>query len=59
MFAIVHRCTPHDQPQLTGERMLAAILFENTMDRDLRGSLLGLSWNVKRVVPRKGRGSCR
>ena len=36
MFAIVHQMRTRivTSPSFTGERMLAAILFENTMDRD-------------------------
>ena len=43
----------HDyQPQLTGERIIGAILFENTMDRDIEGQpTADYLWNVKRVVP--------
>jgi fructose-bisphosphate aldolase class I len=39
-------------PSFTGERVLGAILFENTMDREIdgRGSADYL-WNVKGVVP--------
>ena len=39
-------------PEFTGERLMGAILFENTMDREIdgRGSADYL-WNVKRVVP--------
>src|SRR2546425_5248497 len=36
----------------TGERMLAAMLFENTTDRDVEGQpSADYLWNVKRVVP--------
>jgi fructose-bisphosphate aldolase class I len=36
----------------TGERILAAILFENTMDRDIeKQPTADYLWNVKRVVP--------
>jgi fructose-bisphosphate aldolase class I len=39
-------------PSFTGERILAAILFENTMDRDVEGRpTADYLWNVKRVVP--------
>ncbi len=35
-----------------GDRILAAILFENTMDRDIEGRpTADYLWNVKRVVP--------
>ncbi len=37
MFAIVHQMRTRiiTSPSFTGERILAAILFENTMDRDI------------------------
>lgn len=36
----------------TGERVLAAILFENTMDRDIQGQpTADYLWNVTRIVP--------
>ena len=39
-------------PSFTGERILGAILFENTMDRDIEGQpTADYLWNVKRVVP--------
>src|SRR5256886_8791737 len=39
-------------PSFTGERILAAILFENTMDRDIEARpSADYLWNVKRVVP--------
>jgi fructose-bisphosphate aldolase class I len=39
-------------PSFTGERILGAILFENTMDRDIEGRPTGdYLWSVKRVVP--------
>src|SRR4029077_7861217 len=54
MFAIVHQMrtrmiTSHS---FTGERIIGAILFENTMDRDIEGQpTADYLWNVKRVVP--------
>ena len=54
MFAIVHQMRTRiiTSPSFTGERMLAAILFENTMDRDIEGQpTADYLWNVKRVVP--------
>jgi fructose-bisphosphate aldolase class I len=54
MFAIVHqmRARIMTSPSFTGERILAAILFENTMDRDIQGQpAADYLWNVKRVVP--------
>jgi len=39
-------------PGFTGERILGAILFENTMDRAIEGQpSADYLWNVKRVVP--------
>src|SRR5262249_13508138 len=39
-------------PASPAERILAAILFENTMDRDIEGQpTADYLWNVKRVVP--------
>jgi fructose-bisphosphate aldolase class I len=54
MFAIVHRMRTRiiTSPSCTGERILADILFENTMDREVRGAAdRSYLWNVKRVVP--------
>lgn len=54
MFAIVHQMRTRivTSPCFTGERILAAILFENTMDRDIDGQpTADYLWNVKRVVP--------
>jgi fructose-bisphosphate aldolase class I len=54
MFALVHQMRTRlmTSPSFTGERMLAAILFENTMDRDIAGQpTADYLWNVKRVVP--------
>ena len=39
-------------PSFSGERILGAILFENTMDRDVEGrGSADYLWNVKHVVP--------
>jgi fructose-bisphosphate aldolase class I len=39
-------------PSFTGDRIIGAILFENTMDRDIDGRpTADYLWNVKRVVP--------
>jgi len=39
-------------PSFTGERIIAAILFENTMDRDIESRpTADYLWNVKQVVP--------
>jgi fructose-bisphosphate aldolase, class I len=54
MFALVHQMRTRimTSPTFTGERILAAILFENTMDRDIAGQpTADYLWNVKRVVP--------
>jgi fructose-bisphosphate aldolase class I len=54
MFAIVHQMRTRiiTSPSFTGERILAAILFENTMDKDIEGQpTADYLWNVKRVVP--------
>jgi fructose-bisphosphate aldolase class I len=54
MFAIVHQMRTRiiTSPSFTGERILAAILFENTMDREIKGQpTADYLWNVKRVVP--------
>src|SRR5207247_10210411 len=54
MFALVHQMRTRiiTSPSFTGERILGAILFENTMDRDIEGQpTADYLWNVKRVVP--------
>jgi len=54
MFAIVHQMRTRiiNSPSFTGERILAAILFENTVDRDIEGQpAADYLWNVKRIVP--------
>ena len=54
MFAIVHQMRTRimTSPCFSGTRILAAILFENTMDRDIEGQPTpDYLWNVKRVVP--------
>jgi fructose-bisphosphate aldolase class I len=39
-------------PVFTGERIIGAILFENTIDRDIEGKpTADYLWNVKQVVP--------
>ena len=54
MFAIVHQMrtrmiTSHS---FNGERIIGAILFENTMDRDINGQpTANYLWNIKGVVP--------
>jgi fructose-bisphosphate aldolase class I len=54
MFAIVHQMRTRivTSPDFTGKRILGAILFENTIDRDIGGKpTADYLWNVKRVVP--------
>ena len=54
MLAIVHQMRTRimTSPCFTGERILGAILFENTVDRDIDGQpSADYLWNVKRVVP--------
>jgi fructose-bisphosphate aldolase class I len=54
MLAIVHQMRTRimTSPAFTGERILGAILFENTMDRDVQGKpTADYLWDVKRIVP--------
>jgi fructose-bisphosphate aldolase class I len=54
MFAIVHQMRTRimTSPSFTGERIIAAILFENTMDRDVeRRPTADYLWNTKHIVP--------
>src|SRR5260370_21911472 len=54
MFAIVHHMHARiiTSPSCTGEGILAAILFENTMDRDMKGQpTADYVWNVKQHAP--------
>jgi fructose-bisphosphate aldolase, class I len=54
MFALVHhmRTRIMTSSVFTGERIIGAILFENTIDRDIEGKpTADYLWNVKRVVP--------
>src|SRR5260370_23808353 len=54
MFAIVHQMRTRmiTSPGFNGERIIGAILFENTMDKDIEGQpTADYLWNVKRVVP--------
>lgn len=54
MFAAVHemRTRIMTSPSFTGERILAAILFENTMDREVQGRpTAGYLWEEKNIVP--------
>ena len=54
MYALVHQMRTRiiTTPAFNGDRILAAILFENTMDREVQGMpTADYLWNVKRVVP--------
>src|SRR5499427_6304103 len=54
MFALVHQMRTRiiTSPSFSGERILATILFENTMDRDIAGQpTADYLWHVKHVVP--------
>ncbi len=54
MFTIVHQMRTRiiTSPAFNGERIIGAILFENTMDREIEGRpTADYLWNVKRVVP--------
>ena len=54
MFDLVHQMRTRviTSPSFTGERIIGAILFEDTIDREIRGeSTADYLWNVKRVVP--------
>jgi fructose-bisphosphate aldolase class I len=54
MFAVVHemRTRIMTSKSFGGDRILGAILFENTMDREVEGqSTASYLWDVKHVVP--------
>ena len=54
MFELVHQMRTRviTSPSVTGERILGAILFEDTMDREIEGQpTADYLWNVKRIVP--------
>lgn len=54
MYTVVHemRSRIMTSPKFTGERILGAILFENTMDREVDGQATAdYLWNVKNIVP--------
>jgi len=54
MFGIVHQMRSRiiTSPAFNGDRIIGAILFENTMDREIEGQpTADYLWNVKRVVP--------
>lgn len=54
MFDLVHQMRTRiiTSPSFDGNRIIAAILFENTMDREIEGRPTSdYLWNVKRIVP--------
>jgi len=54
MFDVVHQMRTRiiTSPSFGGDRILGAILFENTMDRQIEGqSTASYLWNVKNVAP--------
>jgi len=54
MFTIVHQMRTRiiTSPAFNGQRIIGAILFENTMDREIEGQpTADYLWKVKRVVP--------
>jgi fructose-bisphosphate aldolase class I len=54
MFAIVHQMRTRmiTSPAFNGERIIGAILFENTMDRDIHEHpAANYLWNIKGVAP--------
>ena len=54
MFTLVHQMRARiiTTPSFSGDRILGAILFEGTMDRDIEGQpTADYLWNSKRIVP--------
>src|SRR6186997_3182598 len=54
MYALVHQMRTRiiTSPSFNGDRILGAILFENTIDRDVQGQpTADYLWNAKKVVP--------
>ena len=54
MYRVVHQMRTRiiTSPAFSGKRLIGAILFENTMDRDIEGQpSADYLWNVKGVVP--------
>lgn len=54
MFDVVHQMRTRIMtcPTFNGDRILGAILFENTMDREVEGQpTASYLWNVKNIVP--------
>ncbi len=54
MFDVIHQMRTRimTSPAFNGDRIMGAILFENTMEREVEGQpTADYLWNVKRVVP--------
>jgi len=54
MFKLVHQMRTRiiTSPSFSGDRIIAAILFENTMDREIeRRPTADYLWNVKHIMP--------
>jgi fructose-bisphosphate aldolase class I len=54
MYGVVHQMRTRiiTSPAFSGKRLIGAILFENTMDRDIQGKpTADYLWDVKGVVP--------
>jgi fructose-bisphosphate aldolase class I len=54
MYTVVHKMRTRimTSPAFTGKRLVGAILFENTMDRDVEGKPTpSYLWDVKGIVP--------
>jgi fructose-bisphosphate aldolase class I len=54
MYDLVHEMRTRiiTSPAFSGEKILGAILFEQTMDRDIEGrNTADYLWNIKRIVP--------
>ncbi len=54
MFDVIHQMRSRimTSPAFNGDRIMGAILFENTMEREVEGQpTADYLWNVKRVVP--------
>jgi fructose-bisphosphate aldolase class I len=54
MYTVVHQMRTRiiKSPAFSGKRLIGAILFENTMDREIDGKSTGdYLWSVKNVVP--------
>jgi fructose-bisphosphate aldolase class I len=54
MYTVMHQMRARiiTSPSFNGERVLGAILFENTMDREIEGKgTADYLWNAKNVVP--------